>query len=155
MKESNSYYRALWSECKKIWKDRKIESFFIDNGLMKLSFEICGKLLIVRHISDLHTFFSDLHSFFSDLHSFFSDAKFKILYKYFDCLDSLFHIHVVLYYWHVVLYYWHVVLYYWKVCLLSYMFVISLYRYKSSKFVLFEETLFPCYHFFWLIHHEL
>ena len=48
-----SYYRFLWSECKKLWSKKSIISFWVSNGSIRIKESGNTSAILVSHINDL------------------------------------------------------------------------------------------------------
>ena len=53
------YYRALWNECKKLWNNKKIYSYFTVNGTVRIKQVENGPYKSITHINDLRALFPE------------------------------------------------------------------------------------------------
>ena len=53
------YYRGVWNECKKLWINKKIFSFFTINGTVQLKFKQDGSCNSITHLDDLKSLFPE------------------------------------------------------------------------------------------------
>ena len=51
------YYRGLWNECKKLWNNKKIYSYFTVNGTVRIKQVENGPYKSITHINDLRVLF--------------------------------------------------------------------------------------------------
>ena len=51
------YYTFLWSKCKTLWSDERIEAFWASNGQIKIIIEPNGAVSQITHITDLQKLF--------------------------------------------------------------------------------------------------
>ena len=53
------YYRGLWKECKKLWNNKKIYSYFTVNGTVRFKQAENGPYKSITHINDLRALFPE------------------------------------------------------------------------------------------------
>ena len=53
------YYRGLWNECKKLWNNKKIYSYFTVNGTVRIKQVENGPYKSITHINDLRALFPE------------------------------------------------------------------------------------------------
>ena len=53
------YYRELWNKVKKLWKKKKIFSYFTVSGTVRIRLQEKGPYSIIAHIDDLKELFPD------------------------------------------------------------------------------------------------
>ena len=53
------YYKGLWNECKKLWSNRKIYSYFTVNGTVRIKQVENGPYKSITHINNLRALFPD------------------------------------------------------------------------------------------------
>ena len=55
-----SYYRGIWSKCKKLRDKQKVHQYYAINGLIYLQIEESGQAKIITHMTDLQNLFPDI-----------------------------------------------------------------------------------------------
>ena len=55
-----SYYKMLWSKCKKLWEKRLIYLYFTSNGNIRYRIRENGNVHTVTHIADFKKNFPDI-----------------------------------------------------------------------------------------------
>ena len=53
------YYRELWNKVKKLWKKKKIFSYFTVSGTVRIRLQEKGPYIIITHVDDLKELFPD------------------------------------------------------------------------------------------------
>ena len=53
-----SYYKFLWSKCKKLWLNKVVESFWVSKGSCRIRL-IDNSVKIITHIEDLKSLFPE------------------------------------------------------------------------------------------------
>ena len=54
-----SYYKRLWSKCKRLWTNKYIHTFQVSNGSIKIEIRDICETNTISHITDLEIFFSE------------------------------------------------------------------------------------------------
>jgi len=55
-----SYYKMLWSKAKKLYKDKKIHTFYTSNGTVKIKLRMDSNPISITHRQDLDNLFPDI-----------------------------------------------------------------------------------------------
>ena len=55
-----SYYKMLWSKAKKLYKDKKIHTFYTSNGTVKIKLRMDSNPISITHRQDLGNLFPDI-----------------------------------------------------------------------------------------------
>ena len=53
------YYKGLWNNCKTLWNEKRIFSFFTSNGIVKYTLREGGEVYSVTHLQDLKEKFTN------------------------------------------------------------------------------------------------
>ena len=54
-----SYYKHLWSKCKRLWTKKYIHTFWVSNGSVKIKIRENSKPKTISHTTDLEKVFPD------------------------------------------------------------------------------------------------
>ena len=54
-----SYYKYLWSKCKRLWTNKYMHTFWVLNSSMKIKVRENSKPNTISHITDLENVFPD------------------------------------------------------------------------------------------------